>query len=694
MHATSPFPPVNPKFPFLWHGGDYNPDQWRHVPGTVDEDFRLFPLAGINSVSIAIFGWAALEPEEGRYEFGWLDDIMDRCADRGMAVVLATPSGAKPNWMAAKYPEIRRMQPPSFGLEPLRQTQFIRHNHCFTSPVYRQKCVAMNAALAQRYGQHPALALWHVSNEYHGDCHCPLCFGAFQAWLRRKYGSLDGLNQAWWTGFWSHAFTAWEQIGTLDWSIEGMMLDWKRFVTEQTVDFYRTEAAPLRQLTPEVPLTVNMMGFFEGLDYWRFAPHVDVVSWDNYPAYHDRPGATESAACGIAMAHDLNRSLKRGKPFLLMESSPGPTNWMPVNRLLRPGCHRLKSLQAIAHGSDSVQYFQLRKGRGGSEKFHGAVIDHAGHEHTRMFAEVAQVGADLQALAPVVGAATPAKVGLIVDWEARWALNLSGGPSGNAKDYIGTCQAHYRPYWKRGVAVDILNGDTPLDGYDVILAPSLYLLRDGLADRLEAFVERGGTLVATYLTGIADERGLVFTGGWPGPLRKVLGVWAEETDYLYDDERNAVAFAPGNPLELAGEFPVTHVCDVLHAESAQPVALYGRDFYAGTPAITVNRFGRGEAWYVAAKGENDLLDALHGAIVARRQLPRALAADQPEGVVAQCRVNGATSFTFVSNFAGEPREARLGPQPRLDLLTGGTVSGTVQLPPYGVMVLQGEGTSP
>jgi beta-galactosidase len=688
MSRPTNYPPVNPRFPFLWHGGDYNPDQWLHVPGTLDEDFRLFPLAGVNSVSVAIFGWAALEPEEGRYEFGWLDDVMDRCAQQGMAVVLATPSGAKPNWMAAKYPEIRRMAQPANGLEPVRNTQHTRHNHCPSSPVYREKCVQLNTQLAERYAKHPALALWHVSNEYGGpQCHCPLCFAAFRDWLRAKYTSLDRLNQAWWTGFWSHAFTEWDQITTIDGSVEGMALDWKRFVTDQTVDFFRTESAPLRSITPDVPVTVNLMGFYEGLDYWRFAPYMDVASWDNYPAYHDRSGQTEATASHVAMSHDLNRSLKGGKPFLLMESSPGPTNWMPINRLLRPGVHRLKSLQAIAHGSDSVQYFQIRKGRGGCEKFHGAVIDHVGHEHTRMFAEVAQVGADLKALTPVVGASTPAKVGLIVDWEARWALAMSAGPSTAAKDYMGACHAHYRPYWKRGVAVDILNGDSPLDGYDVVLAPSLYLLREGFGARVEAFVERGGTFIATYLTGIADEAGLVFAGGWPGPLRKVLGVWAEEIDYLYDDERNGVTFAAGNALGLCGSHAVTQVCDVIHAETAETAAVYDRDFYARRPAITVNRFGRGEAWYVAAKGGHDLLDAFHGALIARRGLPRALEADLPEGVVAQTRTNGRETFTFVTNFASEAREVQLGPVRRKDLLTGAAVSGTVTLPPYGVQVL-------
>jgi Beta-galactosidase len=688
------YPPFNPKFPFMLHGGDYNPDQWQHVPGTVDADFKLFQLAGINSVSVAIFAWAALEPEEGRYEFGWLDDIMDRCAKQNMAVVLATPSGAKPNWMALKYPEIRRMSPPSSKdwstAQPVREPQQRRHNHCFTSPVYREKCVAMNTQLAKRYANHPALALWHVSNEYGGTCHCPLCYAEFRKWLQAKYKTLDALNQAWWTGFWSHTFTAWEEITIIDPTVDGMELDWRRFTTDQTVDFFRAESAPLREFAPDVPVCINTMGFYEGLDYWKFAPHIDVATFDSYPDYHDRPDP-ESMAADSAMWYDLIRTFKGGKPFLLMESSPGPTNWKPVNRLTRPGVHRVKSLQAVAHGSDSVQYFQIRKGSGGAEKFHGAVIDHVGSEqapNTRMFQEVAQVGKDLRALAPVIGAATPARAAIISDWESRWAINASGGPTPYAKDSIRHCFFHNRPLWKRGVALDVINGDTALDGYRLVIAPSLYLLRDGFAARVEKFVADGGTFIATWLTGIADEKGLVYQNGYPGPLRKLLGIWAEEIDYLYADESNAIHFEPGNPSGLEGDYTARNICDRIHAETARVAATYTRDFYANEPAVTVNSFGKGEAWYLAADCGHEFLDAFYAKLIERLRLPRALPADQPEGIAAQTRINENGEFTFVTNYSNKESLARLGAAPRTDLLSGSTVSGDVMLPPYGVLVLK------
>jgi beta-galactosidase len=571
-------------------------------------------------------------------------------------------------------------------MPPVREMQSVRINHCYTWPVYRQKCVALHTQLAKRYANHPALALWHVSNEYSGSCQCPLCFAAFQKWLQKKYTTLDAMNRAWWTAFWNHTFTAWDEIKSV--VCESMRLDWRRFCTEQIVDFFLAESAPLREHTPGVPVCINTTGFVEGIDYWRFAPHLDVATYDSYPFFHDRPDP-EGPAARAALEYDLARSYKN-KPFLLMESAPGVVNWMPTNRLLRPGVHRLKSLQAVAHGSDSVQYFQIRKGLGGYEKFYGGVIDHAGPElsaETRMFKEVAQVGADLKALAPVVGAATPAKVAVVYDWESSWALEQSCGPSAHAKKYVEHCAMHHRAFWKRGVGVDVASADCDLGRYDVVVAPSLFMVRGGFAERLEKFVADGGVFVATWLTGVVDETGLVHMGGLPGTLRKVMGIWVEEVDYIYDDEANTAVFAEDNLSGLCGGFAVKEVCEVLHAQGADVVATYQRDFYAGKPCVTVNRLGKGEAWHIATDGGFALLDAFYGKLIARKKLPRALEADQPAGVVAQTRENENGVFTFVSNFTNAPAEARLGPAPRVDILSGKTVSGTVQLPAYGVMVL-------
>ncbi|MCC9078432.1 beta-galactosidase [Litorilinea aerophila] len=682
MPKPQRYPPINPKFPHLLHGGDYNPDQW---PEEIwHEDMRLMELARCNAMSVGIFAWSRLEPEEGRFDFSWLDQIMDMLHARGIYAVLATPSGARPAWLSAKYPEVLRVRP-----DRTRNLHGLRHNHCFTSPIYREKVRIINTKLAERYRDHPALLVWHISNEYGGECHCELCREAFRQWLQRKYGSLDALNHAWWTAFWSHTYTDWSQIDPPspigESRLHGLNLDWKRFVTDQTIDFMLAEAAPLRAITPDVPITTNFMGTYPGLNYWKMAPHLDVISWDSYPQWH---GAEPDwvLAANVAFTHDINRCLKGGKPFMLMESTPSTTNWFPVAKLKRPGMHLLSSLQAVAHGSDTVQYFQWRKSRGSSEKFHGAVVDHVGHEHTRVFRDVAQVGELLQRLDGVVGTTTQPEVALIYDWENNWAINDAQGPRIEKKDYLPTCQRHYRPFWQRGIPVDVIDMDQELEGYRLLIAPMLYMVRPGVAERIEAFVRNGGTFVATYWSGIVDENDLCFLGGFPGPLRDVLGIWAEEIDALYDHDVNHVVPVPGNSLGLSGLYTARELCDLIHAESAQVLATYRDDFYAGRPALTVNHFGQGQAYYIASRNDDRFLSDFYGALARHLGLARALETDLPPGVTAQVRGDGERRYIFLMNFNPTPVTVAV-PGPYTDLLSGQTVDGPTGLASYGVMVL-------
>ena len=676
------YPPINPKFPHMLHGGDYNPEQWLDTPEIWAEDMRLMKLAHCNTMSVGIFSWVMYEPSEGQFNFDWMDRVMDNLAANGAYAVLATPSGAKPSWMSQKYPEIRRVLP-----DGRREPHYHRHNHCFTSPIYRDKVTIINTKLAERYGQHPALLVWHISNEYSGECHCDLCYTAFREWLKQRYGSLDALNKAWWANFWSHRYTTWEQIEPVDDSVHGLMLDWQRFITDQTVDFFRHEIKPLKQITPNIPVTTNMMGTFPGLNYWKFAPYLDVVSWDSYPRWHG-PYQDWTLAAEIGFVHDINRSLKGGQPFMLMESTPTMTNWMEVGRPKRPGMHLLSSLQAVAHGSDTVQYFQWRKSRGSAEKFHGAVVDHAGHEHTRTFRDVTEVGQVLEKLDPVIGASVEPEIAIIFDWENRWAIEMARGPRNRDKDYVSTCVSYYRPLWQHGIPVDIIDMDCDFSRYKLLIAPMLYMLRPGVAERMEQFVKNGGTLVMTYLAGQVNESDLCFLGGFPGPLRPVLGVWAEETDVFYDHQQQSIKLEEDNRLGLSGEYTVRHYADLVHLEGAEMLATYGHDFYAGQPALTVNLFGRGEAYYLAGRTEDRFLDDFLAKLAQNLKLKRALTTDLPSGVTAQLRANGQREFIFVLNFNPEPQTINLSQQRFTNLLTGEPVTGDLRLAGYGVQVLE------
>ena len=679
------FAPLSPKVAALLHGADYNPEQWENYPGIIEQDIAMMQQAKCNVMSVGIFSWAKLEPREGEYDFAWLDNIIEKLYAAGIHIFLATPSGARPAWMSQKYPEVLRV-----GRNRVPALHGGRHNHCMSSPVYRAKTLKINGLLAERYSHHPAVLGWHISNEYGGECHCDLCQARFRDWLKARYKTLDALNHAWWSTFWSHTYTDWSQIASPapqgEVSIHGLNLDWRRFNTAQVTDFCRHEVAPLKAANAELPVTTNFMEYFYDYDYWQLAKAIDFISWDSYPMWHREKDET-ALACYTAMYHDMMRSLKGGKPFVLMESTPSTTNWQPTSKLKKPGMHILSSMQAVAHGADSVQYFQWRKSRGSVEKFHGAVIDHVGHLNTRVGREVTRLGEMLARLSGVVGCRTEARVAIVFDQQNRWALDDAEGPRNMGMEYEKTVNEHYRPFWEKGIAVDVIDADGDLSQYALVVAPMLYMVREGFAGRAEAFVANGGHLVTTYWTGVVDETDLCHLGGFPGPLRKLLGIWAEEIDCLGEGERNLVQGLAGNAAGLQGPYQVRHLCELIHAESAQVLATYRDDFYAGRPAVTVNRVGKGKAWHVASRNDLPFQRDFFAGIINELALPRAIESELPPGVVATARTDGETSWVFVQNYTAQQQYITL-PQGYTDCMTDAAAAGDTVLLPWDCRVLR------
>lgn len=671
---------INDTFKHFLHGGDYNPEQWIDTKEIWDEDMRLMKLAGCNEMSVGIFSWSTLEPREGVYDFSFLDEILDKIYAHGGRVFLATPSGARPHWMADAHPEVLRT------LSDGRKQPFgKRHNHCFTAPYYREKVFALDSKLSARYGKHPAVIGWHISNEFGGTCYCPLCRRAFREFLRHKYGTIEALNRQWWTTFWSHTYDSFEQIEPpLDDgdAFTPLYLDWQRFTTAQTADFLRNEVAAIRTHS-DLPTTTNFMTNYIGLNYNVLAKEIDFISWDSYPMWHPSPAQRRNnadVAAETALCHDAYRALKQ-RPFVLMESTPSYTNWQECGKLKRPGMHKLASLQAVAHGSDSVLYFQWRKSRGSDEKFHGAVVDHVGHEHTRVFGDVREVGQTLAKIEEVLGTMPRVKVCLLMDVENDWALHSMQGFQKSGKKYYETCFAFYKELWRRGIDVDIVDAHRDLRGYALVIAPMLYMVSKETADILETFVRDGGTLLAGYMLGSVNENDLCYLGGFPcGKLQDVFGVWAEEIDTLYPDESNEV---------LCGDkrYRVVDYCERLHPRGdAKVLATYANDFYAGEPAAVVNDYGKGKAYYIGARDDGawkqDLLTEVLDACGIAGNLP-----ELPCGVTAHARYDGDTRYLFVENYNEHAVEVDVGAQ-KYNLETGETESGVVQLPPFGVKVYQ------
>ena len=667
----------------LLHGGDYNPDQWLDIPDVLQDDLRLMRLAHTNTYSIGIFAWSALEPTENQFTFDWLDRIIDDIHANGGQVILATPSGARPAWLSQTYPEVLRVDE-----RRVRQLHGGRHNHCLTSPVYREKTQRINRLLAERYGNHPALLMWHVSNEYGGECHCRLCQAAFRDWLKVKYETLEALNASWWSAFWSHTFDDWSQIESPspigESMVHGLNLDWKRFVTDQTISFFEQESVPLRELTPNLPITTNFMADtedlipFQALDYSRFAKNVDVVSWDAYPTWHNDWETTANLAMKVGFINDLFRSLKQ-QPFLLMESTPSAVNWHPVNKAKRPGMHLLSSMQMIAHGSDSVLYFQWRKSRGSSEKFHGAVVDHDRSEENRVFQEVAQVGRTLEQLDAVVGTTRPAEVGILYDWENNWALNDAQGFANDTKQYPQTLQEHYRFFYEQDIPVDVITKEQPFDAYKLLIVPMLYLVSATTLERLQRFVEQGGTLVTTYMTGLVDEHDLAYAG-WPEELQTIFGLTPAETDTLYPSDRNHVMFN-GKQYELQ------EYATVIQVDEAEVVGRYTDDFYRQTPAVTKHRLGQGEAWYIGGRLEAAFQRDLYTLLTDRLRIEAPLATSHRAEVSVQVRRGQETDYGFILNFSEVEQSIEL-LEPLLESATQTEISGQLILAPYEVKMVE------
>jgi beta-galactosidase len=665
--------PLRVRLPGVLHGGDYNPEQW---PESIwDDDIALMRRAHVTVATLPVFGWVTLQPAEDTFAFDWLDRILDKLAATGIHACLATATASQPAWLDAAYPDV--LVTDDTGV---RRRHGNRHSFCPSSANFRRLSTGLARRLAERYKDHPALLLWHVSNEYGTYCYCENCAAAFRAWLAARYGDLATLNARWNTVFWGHTFTDWDQIEPPvrngEGAVQALRIDWSRFQTESLLECYRAEAAELRAVTPEIPITTNFMGAFFPLDYRRWAAHLDIVAWDCYPQQGDPPAH-------VAFSHTLMRGLKEGQPFLLMEQSPSQQNWQPYNTIKPPQGLRLQSFQAIAHGANSVMYFQWRRSRGGIEKLHGAVIEHHANPETRVFQEVAALGADLARLGTrTLEGRTPARVAVLFDWENWWALSASSGPSRDL-DYLQVCRAFYAALHGLGIATDIVAPDADLTRYDLIAAPLLSLLTAKNAARLDARVQAGATLLATTFTALVDDSDLVHDGGAPGPLRETLGLWVEETDAVMPGETQGLRFDDGTCVAAR------LLCDRVHPTTARTIATYTDDFYAGEAAFTRNVRGDGQAYYLATLPDDAGLKTVLSRLCAERGIgsPLADGAPPPEGIeVAERVAPDGTRVLYLLNHGSTSVSVTV-PAGTTDLLTGDDLATTVELEPLGVRVL-------
>ncbi|MHA5051727.1 beta-galactosidase [Streptomyces sp. SD15] len=642
-------------------GGDYNPEQW---PEEVwQDDVRLMKEAGVNSVTVGVFSWAKVEPRPGAREFGWLDRLMDLLHENGIGVVLATPTSAPPPWMGKLHPET---------LPRDENGQIVwwgsRQQFSHSSLVYRRYAAAITEDLAARYANHPALTMWHINNEY-----CTHDWGdeaarAFRVWLRRRYETIDALNTAWGTAFWSQRYDSWDEIipprRAQYMNNPTQVLDFKRFTSDALMECYVAERDIVARHTPHIPVTSNFMPFWQGQDAWAWAEREDVVSVDIYPDPHDPLGGQHSA-----LIHDTTRSQARGGPWMVMEQAAGPVNWRGVNHPKPPGLNRLWSLQAVARGADAVCYFQWRQSRQGSEKFHSGMVSHAG-ERGRTFQEVKRIGAELSLLSEKVtdSHVTGADVAVLLDWNAWWASQQDGRLSSEV-EYPAVVRAWHRALWEANTTAAFAHPEHDLSPYKLVVVPQLYLLTDAAIDNLLAYVRGGGTLVSGFLTGVADQDDRVRPGGMDERLRDLFGIRTLHEWWPLD---------VGETVDVEGFRGTLWSEEIEAADDADSVTPYKGGELDGLPAV----LRKGRAWYLSTLPEPEALRTVIAGIAEEAGVRPPLD-NLPTGVEAVRR--GELLFLLHHG-----RDAVTVPVPgrHRDLLTGADVTDAVELGRYGVAVLE------
>ncbi|MEU6451798.1 beta-galactosidase [Streptomyces sp. NPDC046979] len=642
----------------ILYGGDYNPEQWPEE--TWPEDVRLMRHAGVNTATVGVFSWARLEPRPGVHDFAWLDRVMDLLHEGGIGVVLASPTASPPPWLGHLHPD-------TLPRDADGRTEWWggRQHFSHSSATYRRHAAAITEALAARYASHPALTMWHINNEYCTHDHGDEAATRFRRWLQDRYGSLDALNTAWGTAFWSQGYGDWAEVvpprRTHYLRNPAQVLDFRRFTSDMLLECFVAERDIVRRHTPHLPVTTNFMPLWSGQDAWRWAEEEDVVSVDLYPDPSDPYGAQEGA-----LVQDLTRSQARG-PWMLMEQAAGPVNWRGVNHPKPRGLNRLWSLQAVARGADAVCYFQWRQSRQGAEKFHSGMVSHAG-PRGRTYEEVVRLGADLAKLGPhAAGTRVTADIAVLHDWHSWWASDQEARPSARV-DHAGVLRAWHRALWRAHLTADFAHPDHDLTPYKVVLVPQLYALTDTAVGNLLAQVRRGSTLVCGFLTGVADQDDRIRPGGMDARLRELFGIRTlHEWWPLEEDER----------ADCDGFRGVLWSEEIEPDGTADEVIPYRGGELDGRPAV----LRKGGAWYLSTLPEPDALRDLLARIADDAGVRPAL-----DGLPADVEAVRRGGLLFLLHHGRDPVTVAV-PGTHRDLLTDADVTDRVTLGRHGAAVL-------
>ena len=657
-------------------GVDYYPEQWPEERWELDA--QLMYEAGFNVIRLAEFAWAKMEPQEGVFDFDWLDRAIEIFHKKNISVVLGTPTASPPPWLAHQTPDILRVRE-----DGLRVAYGSRRKNCPSHSIYRERSRSITAAMAEHFSNNKAVIGWQTDNEFGDRCYCEICQKEFQTWLKKRYKTLDTLNTMWGTVFWSHTYSDWCQI-RLPLSTTGappnpsLALDFRRFVSDTYVSFQQEQIDILRSKCPNHFITHDMMGFgYDGLDYFDIAKPLNFVSWNNYPYGFWHKLKIEPAM--PALNHDTMRGLKQ-KNFWVMEQQSGPSGWQTLSSTPRPGVLRLWAYQSIAHGADGIVFFRWRTARYGAEQYWHGLLEHDGRAGRR-YNEIKQMGMELKRVGDqIFRSETSSNVAILQSYDSRFAFQVQG----NSDDF--SYEKHiaqiYSALWKKNVSVDVIAPDADLSRYEIVIAPALHVLGDNVAANLKEYVRLGGMLVVTPRTGVKDVSNIVVNHPLPGLLADVCGIIVDEYDAITPEISQAITFDIG---DLAGQtLGVQTWCDILSPQGAEVIAHYAEDYYAGKPAITRNYFGNGQAIYIGAFGNDAFYESIFGWLLRQKNIENNI--EVPAGVEVSKRTQDHRDIYFILNFSSTSQTVHL-PAAYDDLIDGARVSGMIQVGANDLVIL-------
>ncbi|OXL84243.1 hypothetical protein BCV73_14885 [Paenibacillus sp. SSG-1] len=671
----------------MYFGVDYYPEHWPEERWAVDA--RMMREANINIVRLAEFAWAKLEPEEGRYDFAWLDHAIEVLAREGIKIILGTPTAAAPKWLMDKYPDMYPVD-----VHGLTKGFGTRRHYCVNHPVYQKYSATIARVMAEHYKDNEHVVAWQIDNEFGGPCYCQSDLHAFRIWLREKYGTVDKLNEEWGTVFWSHTYRSWEEIMLPTYAASdgfsqggsgglmstpynhnpGMQLDYRRFYSDSTVAYQRLQIEEIRACS-SLPITHNLMGHFSEIDYFDLGKDLDFISWDNYP--NNMWG--KSSPLTVAMAHDLMRGIKN-QNYWMMEQQSGPCGWHSLGDTPEPGQLRLWTYQAIAHGADAMVYFRWRACTVGIEQYWHGILDHDGVGRRR-YREITAIGHELKELSPLfVGAANNNTVALIKSYDQVWSHRAQ--PHNRNFSYEALLAGYYDAVAGQHVGVDVVSVETDFTPYKLVLMPAFNLMTEEIADKCEAYVAGGGSLLITFRSGTRTWNNRMTTLTLPGLFRRLAGVELEEYD--------SVNF--GRTVSVRGQFgdgTASMWCDVLKLEGAESLADYESHYYSGTPAVTVHTYGKGKVYYVGCDLDDRAMESLMKLVLGREGAVPSLP-QKYDGVEAVEREKDGKRYLMLLNHRSESVEVELG-STYIDALSKQTMEGRILLEPYAVHVLLNQG---